>query len=122
MILLDQYASGEKYKNHYFPSEDEIKIFIQDGSVNINTTTGIGVVETSKRRAIFHQVNYLHYNPRKWWTIFSDIYAVSLIILAVSGLFILKGKNGITGRGAWLTIFGALIPVIFLLFYYWKIF
>jgi len=64
----------------------------------------------------------LHYNPQKWWTIFSDIYAASLIILAITGLFILKGKNGITGRGAWLTILGTLIPLLFLLLYYWKIF
>ncbi|HKL07593.1 MAG TPA: PepSY-associated TM helix domain-containing protein [Bacteroidales bacterium] len=122
IALMNQYASGEKYKNHYFPSDTQLKIFIKDGSVTINTQTGSGVIETSKRRAIFHQVNYLHYNPQKWWTIFSDIYAVSLIILAMTGLFILKGKNGITGRGAWLTILGAFIPVLFLLLYYWKIF
>ena len=122
IALLNEYASGEKYKNHYFPSDNEIKIFIKDGSININTQTGTGTIETSKRRAIFHQVNYLHYNPQKWWTIFSDIYAASLIILAITGLFILKGKNGITGRGAWLTILGTLIPMLFLLLYYWKIF
>ncbi|MFO7843204.1 MAG: PepSY-associated TM helix domain-containing protein [Bacteroidales bacterium] len=122
IALLNEYASGEKYKNHYFPSDTQLKIFIKDGSITLNTQTGSGMIETSKRRAIFHQVNYLHYNPQKWWTIFSDIYAASLIILAMTGLFILKGKNGITGRGAWLTILGAIIPVLFLLLYYWKIF
>ncbi|HSH50138.1 MAG TPA: PepSY-associated TM helix domain-containing protein [Bacteroidales bacterium] len=122
IALLNEYAPGEKYKNHYFPSDTQLKLFIKDGSVEINTQTGQGTIETSKRRLVFHQVNYLHYNPQKWWTIFSDIYAASLITLAITGLFILKGKNGITGRGAWLTILGTLIPVLFLLFYYWKIF
>ncbi|MFP4023449.1 MAG: PepSY-associated TM helix domain-containing protein [Thiohalospira sp.] len=120
--LLNEYAPGEKYKNHYSPSDGQIKIFIKDGSIDLNIETGNGIIETSKRRAVFHQVNYLHYNPKKWWTIFSDIYAASLIILAITGLFILKGKNGIKGRGAWLTILGTMIPILFLLLYYWKVF
>lgn len=121
-ILLKEIAPDEKYKNHYFPSEGVLKIFIKDGSIELNTQSGIGVIETSKRRPLFHQFNYLHYNPRKWWTIFSDIFAGSLILLALTGLFVLKGKNGITGRGAWLTSVGIIIPLIFLLLYYWNVF
>nr|MDA3781052.1 PepSY-associated TM helix domain-containing protein [Bacteroidales bacterium] len=80
------------------------------------------ILETSKRRPIFHQFNYLHYNPKKWWTIVSDAFAGALIILALSGLFILKGKKGIKGRGALLTSIGILIPLAFLLMYYWNLF
>jgi hypothetical protein len=47
----------------------------------------------------------------------ADLYAVALLALAVTGLFMLKGKKGITGRGAWLTTFGVLIPVVFLWLY-----
>jgi uncharacterized membrane protein YhdT len=47
----------------------------------------------------------------------ADIHAVVLLILAVMGLFVLKGKKGITGRGAWLTGAGILAPVIFLSLY-----
>jgi len=120
--LIEKYTPVEKYKNHYFPNDSTIKIFINDGNIKINLGSGQGTLETSKRRPIFHQFNYLHFNPRKWWTIISDIYAVSLMFLAISGLFILKGKNGIKGRGAWLTTLGILIPIIFLLIYYWKVF
>ncbi len=120
--LLQTYTPQEKYKNHYFPNEATLKIFIKDGNVNLDLNTGEGYIETSKRRPIFHQANYLHYNPHKLWTWISDIYAVSLIILAFTGLFILKGKNGITGRGAWLTSIGIIVPIIFLLIYYWKVF
>jgi uncharacterized membrane protein YhdT len=31
----------------------------------------------------------------------------------------IKGKNGITGRAAWLSAAGLLIPIIFLLIYYY---
>jgi len=40
------------------------------------------------------------------------------MIMAISGLFILKGRNGITRRGAWLTGVGIIIPVVFLIMYY----
>ncbi len=120
--LIHEYATGEKYKNHYFPNDVTLKVFLKDGNMNINLETGKGYIETSKRRPIFHQANYLHYNPHKWWTVLSDIYAISLLLLAITGLFILKGKNGITGRGAWLTGLGIILPIIFLLVYYWKVF
>lgn len=122
LYLMDKYAPGEKYKNHYFPDKESLKVFIKDGNINIDLTTGKGYMETSKRRPVFHQVNYLHYNPHKIWTWISDIYAISLILLAFTGLFILRGKNGITGRGAWLTAIGIIIPIVFLMIYYWKVF
>jgi hypothetical protein len=59
-------------------------------------------------------------HAKKVWTYFSDLYAVALLFLAVSGLFVLKGKNGLAGRGKWLTAIGVIIPIVFLLIYkYW---
>jgi hypothetical protein len=43
---------------------------------------------------------------------FSDVYAAALALLAVTGLFVLKGKQGIKGRGAWLTASGVIVPLI----------
>ncbi|HAF30151.1 MAG TPA: hypothetical protein DCG75_14010 [Bacteroidales bacterium] len=122
ILLLNAYAPDEKFKNYYYPDSETLKIFIKDGNVVIDLESGQGNIETSKRRPILHEANYLHYNPKKWWTIFSDIYAISLMLLAITGLFILKGKTGITGRGAWLTGLGIIIPIVFLMIYYWKVF
>jgi hypothetical protein len=47
----------------------------------------------------------------------ADVYAVALIVLAITGLFVLKGKLGITGRGAWLTSTGVLLPVAYWAYY-----
>jgi len=116
--FLKEYDEEDNYKKHYFPNNDMLKIFLDGGSVLINTTTGQGEIEKIKRRPFLHAANYLHYNPKKWWTLFSDAYAIALVLLAVSGLFILKGKNGITRRGAWLTIAGILVPLVFLILYY----
>jgi len=120
--LTTEYAPGEKYKTHFSPDENTLKIFIKDGNIQIDLQSGQAILETSKRRPVFHQFNFLHYNPIRWWTIIADIYAISLMVLAISGLFILKGKNGIKGRGAWLASLGIVIPIAFLLIFYWKIF
>lgn len=120
--LLETYAPNEKYKNYYFPDDSTLKVFVKDGNLVLNLETGQGYLETSKRRPILHMSNYLHYNPKKWWTAISDIYAISLILLASTGLFIIKGKKGIKGRGAWLTGLGIVVPIVYLLLYYWKVF
>ena len=82
----------------------------------IDLGTGKGILEKIRRRPLFYEVNFLHYNPGKLWTWFSDIFSGALVLLAITGLFILRGKNGITGRGAWLTIAGLIVPILFLLF------
>jgi uncharacterized protein len=97
---------------------NNFRIFIQGGSVNVDIENGQGNIETVRKRPVFHQVNFLHYNtPKKLWTWFSDMFAGGLIILAITGLFVLKGRNGITRRGAWITAAGILIPLILLFIY-----
>jgi len=114
--ILEPYEDAVDYKKYYFPDENTVKLFLEKGTVEIDLISGKGVIETIRRRPIISQSNYLHYNPIKYWTWFSDAFCVALILLAISGLFIIKGKNGITGRGAWLTAIGIIIPIIYLIF------
>ena len=117
--ILKQINQQDNYRKYYFPSADELKVFMNGGgSVVVNLSSGKLLFENLKKRPIFYEVNLLHYNPGKLWTWFSDFYCVSLMLLAISGLFILKGKNGITRRGAWLTAAGIIVPILFLLMYY----
>jgi hypothetical protein len=116
--LLRAYDEDENFKNYYFPNPYTLKIFLNGGSALIDVETGNGSIERMRRRPIFKEFNYLHYNPVVWWTWFSDAYALGLVILAFTGLFIVRGKNGITRRGAWITAAGIIIPILFLLIYY----
>jgi len=116
--LLKTIGEEDNYKKHYFPSSYELKIFIDQGNILIDLDTGEGYIEKIKRRPILHAMNYLHYNPGKWWTLFSDIFAGGLIILAFTGLFIIRGKNGIKRRGAILTVLGIVLPVLYLILFY----
>ena len=116
--MLAAFGEEDNYKKHYFPDEATMKIFLDGGSLTVDMESGAGILEHARRRAVFFEVNYLHYNtPLALWTWFSDIFAGALVVLAISGLFILKGKKGISGRGAWLTAAGLLIPAIFLILY-----
>ena len=94
-----------------------MKIFFTGGSVVLDRATGKLVVETLKRRPLLHTFNRLHYNPGRWWTWFADTYCVALLLLAISGLFLLRGHHGITRRGGVLTLIGIVVPAILVLCY-----
>jgi len=117
--ILKQIGQEKNYRKYYFPSSDELKVFMNGGgSVVVNLTSGKLLFENLKKRPLFYEVNFLHYNPGKLWVWFSDAFCIALMTMAISGLFILKGRNGITRRGAWLTGVGIIIPVVFLIMYY----
>ena len=115
--ILKNIPGSPEYKTWYFPTGNILTIFVEGGSVRINTNTGEGTIERISKRPLFYQVNFLHYNPGRWWKYFSDIFCISLILVTVTGLFLVKGKNGITRRGAILTAIGIILPLLFLFIY-----
>jgi hypothetical protein len=111
--------SGETghYKSHVLTG-NSMKIFLTTGSISVDLATGDAYQEKKQPRYVIKEFNLLHYNNlKKLYTWYSDVYAVALILLAITGLFVLRGKNGIMKRGAWLTVIGILIPALFLIFY-----
>ena len=117
LFFLQQIGEENQYRTELVSGEN-LRIFVHGGSVQVNLSSGDAQLEKIRKRPVFHQVNFLHYNtPRKLWTWFSDLFAGGLIILAITGLFILRGKNGITRRGAWITGAGIVIPLIMLYVY-----
>lgn len=115
--LLTEFDAENDYKQHYYPENNIIKIFLSGGSsMVINTDTGIGRGEFLRKRPIFYGANYLHYNPNNWWKWFSDIFAGALILFAITSLFMVRGKKGILGTGGIYTALGIIIPLLFLFF------
>jgi len=114
--------TGERsnYKQFYFPDQEHIMIYLKGGHIIVNMDSGSIQVTKIRNRPFFREINYLHYNkPKKLWTWFSDLFALGLILIAISGLFLIKGKKSITGRGGILTIIGIIIPLILLIIYLW---
>lgn len=114
--LLETFGEQENLKKYYFPEPNRLKIFIKSGTIQVNTLSGVGEIETLTKRPIFNEISFLHYNPAKWWMYFSDTYAIALMLLAITGLFVIRGKNGIKWRGLILATLGLIIPVLFLIF------
>jgi hypothetical protein len=121
--ILNKLGETGKYKNSFRPDEESIQIFVEGNTITANLKTGEVEQEKVKSRTGLRESNFLHLNQhKKAWTYIADVFAVALIFLAISGLFMIKGKKGITGRGAWLTGLGFLIPIIYLLIYYYGVF
>jgi hypothetical protein len=115
--ILDLVDQKDHYKS-FITGEGYVQIFLTKGFVYVDLNTGEAQMERKTTRYVIKEMNLLHYNNlKKLYTWFSDLYAVGLIVLSVTGLFVLRGKNGIIGRGAWLTAIGIILPALFLLFY-----
>jgi len=115
--ILGRIGEISSYKSHYFPRPDRLTIFIEGGNVSVDLPTGDCEEQSIRRRPVFYQVNFLHYNPGRLWTWFSDIFCVLLIFLAVSGLFIIKGSKGLKWRGTVIGTLGILLPLAILYYY-----
>lgn len=99
-----------------FPTPDQVKIYYKDASLHVYLEKGEAVYEQVFKRPVFYQSNVLHRNSLKGWRWASDIFALLLIVINVTGLFILKGKHGITGRGKWLILAGIIPPIVAIIF------
>jgi len=116
--LLAQLDLPPDYRTTFRPDSASLRIFVENGTVDVDFATGQATVEMVRERPVLGAFNFLHLNhAKKLWTWVADIYAVALGLLAITGLFVLKGKKGITGRGAWLTAAGVVVPVLFLWLY-----
>ena len=113
--LIAAYGLTDAYTKHYYPKEDYLKIFIKGGSsLELNQKTGDGVVEILSKRPLVSDMVKLHYNPGKWWTWFSDFFCIAMIIVVITGFTMMKGSNGLVGRGGLLLLAGILVPIIIL--------
>lgn len=109
---------SEDVESSFRPSPTELEIFLKGKTIHLNYESKKVTIETVNPRLLLKEANDLHLNKFKGaWTYIADMFSVALIFLAISGLFLIKGKNGIKGRGAWLTLIGFGIPIIYLLFY-----
>ena len=116
LSLLEPLDEQQNYTKHYFPDEQTLKVFLKGGSsLVVDTRTGEALYESVRKRPLWSGLNRLHYNPGKWWTVFSDIFVFSLVVITLTGLVMIKGKKGFWGRGGIEFLAGILIPVLFLL-------
>lgn len=94
------------------PDPQTLQLFYEKETYSVDLPTGAVIVDGVRKRPVLWEMNQLHLNtPKGAWTWIADLYALALLLMSVTGLFVLKGKTGITGRGAWLTAAGVAIPL-----------
>lgn len=102
----------EKPRSAFQPDPDSLEVYVKEGKYAVDLPTGKVLFEGIVPRPVLMAMNRLHLNaPKRAWTWIADAYALVLGFLAVSGLFILRGRYGLAGRGGWLTALGCAIPV-----------
>ncbi len=112
VIEFGKLVGEENHKVFDFPTPDQVKIYYKDASLHVYLAKKEAVYEQVSKRPVFYQSNVLHRNSLKGWKWASDIFAFLLIVINITGLFILKGKHGITGRGKWLIAAGTIPPIV----------
>jgi uncharacterized protein len=99
-------------KNAFRPAPHQVQLFYDGWNVEADAQTGLAVIESPGERWVLRDMNRLHLNhPKGAWTYVADVYAAILLFLAISGMFVLKGKKGLTGRGKWFVGAGVAFPI-----------
>lgn len=101
----------------YRVSDSNFEIVAGDVTYHLNPQSGTVNEEGQRPRLLLRTANWLHLNRgKKAWTYIADGYAVFLLFLACSGLFMIRGKKGLVGRGAILATLGAAVPIAYVVF------
>jgi uncharacterized protein len=109
-------AIDDKFRRQNI-KEGKLRISFEKNDLEIDLTTSKGELVTFTKTPIIGHAMQLHKNTNNWWIIYSDIFAISLIFIAISGSFILgKTRNSFSSRGWRLTALGLIVPLFFLIF------
>lgn len=91
------------------------KISFEKHEIEIDLKTGKGEIVSFIKTPIISQTMKLHKNTSDFWIYYSDIFAISLIIIALTGTVMIKaGKFSWKNRGWKLAVAGIIFPLIFL--------
>lgn len=106
----------EQPREVYAAGEDAVEVILDRRTLHVTPSTGRIVEEGQSPRLFLRAANWLHLNRgKKAWTYVADVYAVILLYLAISGLFMIPGRKGLLGRGAVIAALGAAVPIAYVL-------
>jgi uncharacterized protein len=116
-LALERLALKEPVNDVYQASPTLLEVQVGESAVHIQTDTGKVLFQGQRGRFFFRVANWLHLNRgKRAWTLVADTYAVALLVLSLSGLFMIPGRKGLLGRGGLLLLLGAAIPIAYVAF------
>ena len=112
LVAASQHIEGKP--KEVYREGDDLEILYDHRTLHVDLPTGKVVDEQQKPRFFVRTANWLHLNRgKKAWKYFADAYALGLLVLATSGLFMLPGRKGLVGRGAVFVTIGIAIPLLY---------
>ncbi len=113
--LGDKLGIDDKFRRHNV-KKDEFKMSFENHDVEIDMKTGKGEIVSFIKTPIVSQTMKLHKNTSNFWIYYSDIFALSLITIALTGTLMIKaGKFSWKNRGWKLAFAGVVFPLLFLI-------
>jgi hypothetical protein len=112
--VLDELNIEDKPREVYRESDEQLDITFDQRSLHVTLASGVVLEQGQEPRFLLRAMNFLHLNRGKpAWSYIADGYAVLLLFLATSGMFMLGGRKGFWGRGVVLVLLGAAVPVAY---------
>ena len=115
--FIAEFTKSQKIEDELrrFQADDKmLKISYTMHDVQIEIPSGKGKIETYKVTPLLAQMAQLHQDTSKWWIYYSDMFGLAMFTMAMTGMFIEKGRMSFRSRGWWLATLGMIFPLIFL--------
>jgi len=112
--VLQKLNIQAKASDVYRAAPNQLEITLDRRTLHVDTQTGKVLDEGEQPRFFLRLANWLHLNRgKKAWTYVADGYAVLLLLLAFSGMFMLPGRKGLLGRGGIFVLVGVAVPIAY---------
>jgi len=98
----------------YQATDTQLILTYEQMTADIDTASKTVFLNGQEPRFFLRIANWLHVHRQTTaWTYIADAYAIMLLYLAISGMFMIAGRKGLFGRGGLLVAVGIAIPIVF---------
>jgi hypothetical protein len=98
----------------YRADPTDLQVVLDKRTLHVDTASGHVIDEGQRPRFFLRVINWLHLSRgKKAWTVIADIYAVGLILLALTGILMSPGRKGLLGRGGLFVLAGIAVPIAY---------
>jgi len=113
-VVLERLAPSSPVKNTWRDSEEVLQVFVEGGQYDVHLVSGEVIEQGFAKRPFLFDLNFMHLNSGKApWTGIADVYAGILLVLALTGPWLINSSKGLRGRGGILMALGILLPVVY---------
>lgn len=97
----------------YASSPTELDLTLEAGQLTVDLERGAADFSGQRPRPFLRLANWLHTNRgKKAWTVIADAYAILLLGLASSGLFLVRERRWLSRKTVLVTV-GVLTPILY---------